>query len=37
MPDMDGFETAALIRQNERTKSLPIEARSVSLSHFAKT
>jgi len=23
-PDMDGFETAALIRQNERTKSLPI-------------
>src|SRR3954470_17729447 len=24
MPDIDGFETAALIRQNERTKDLPI-------------
>jgi signal transduction histidine kinase len=24
MPDMDGFETASLIRQNDRTRSLPI-------------
>ena len=24
MPDMDGFETASLIRQNDRTKGLPI-------------
>src|SRR5213593_2910807 len=24
MPDIDGFQTAELIRQNERTKGLPI-------------